>query len=151
MIWLAQAHLDAVKDAAEAAYPNECCGLLVGRRDGDDRTVDQVVESRNLASDPSNSFEIDMRLRLTLQKQLRGKGREIIGHYHSHPDGPARPSERDREQAWEPDLTWLIISVTRAGAEDVLGYAYDDRRGAFDPVSVNGLSPELDDNLWGDD
>ena len=151
MILLTQAHLDAVKHAAEAAYPNECCGLLVGRRDGANRTVDQVVESANLASDPSTRFEIDMRLRLTLQKQLRGTGREIIGHYHSHPDGPARPSARDREQAWEPQLIWLIISVTRAGAEDVLGYTYDDRRGAFDPVSVNGLSPETDDHHWGDD
>jgi proteasome lid subunit RPN8/RPN11 len=32
----------------------------------------------------------------------------LIGHYHSHPNGPAEPSPRDLAAA-EPGRLWLII------------------------------------------
>ena len=117
MMNLGLAHLEKIRHAARLAYPNECCGLLVGTREGDDLHVDQIVESANLSARPHNSFEIDMKLRLKLQKELRGTGREIVGHYHSHPDGPAEPSSRDREQAWEPELAWMILSVSEVEVE----------------------------------
>lgn len=122
MLHLSRGHRDVIVRAARNTYPNECCGLLLGRREGDDLIVDEVVESENLSAHPENSFEIDMRLRLRLQRELRGTGRDIVGHYHSHPDGPAEPSARDRAEAWEPDLIWVIVGIAASGETDIAAF-----------------------------
>lgn len=44
---------------------------------------------------------------LEAQRQAREDGLEIVGYYHSHPSGSARPSALDRRNAW-PD-TWYVI------------------------------------------
>lgn len=140
MIRLAPALIERIRAAAAAAYPHECCGLLIGGWAGDVLTVDAVEDSANLSPSPRDSFEIDLRLRLRLQKELRGTGREIVGHYHSHPDAPAAPSERDRAQAWEPEMIWLIAAVTDAGAGEVNAFRLNQGAGRFDPVPISMLA-----------
>jgi proteasome lid subunit RPN8/RPN11 len=125
-----------IRDAAASAYPDECCGLLIGHREGEALVVDGIAESANLSERPRDSFEIDLRLRLRLQKELRGTGRDIIGHYHSHPDAPAAPSERDRAQAWEPDMVWLIAGVSEGKAGDLGAFSLNETAGRFDPVPI---------------
>lgn len=125
-----------IREAARAAYPEECCGLLIGHLEGDRLVIDEIAESVNLSASPRDSFEIDLRLRLTLQKTLRGTGRDIVGHYHSHPDAPAAPSDRDRAQAWEPDMVWLIAGVTDGEVGDLAAFRLDEAAGRFDPVAI---------------
>jgi proteasome lid subunit RPN8/RPN11 len=43
---------------------------------------------------------------------------EVVGVWHSHPDHPARPSETDRNGAWE-GWSYLILSVTAEGVPDL--------------------------------
>ncbi len=101
-----------IQSAAEDAYPRECCGLLVGRTDGDDFTVTALEPSTNVGpSGAPDRFEIDPGLRIRLQRSLRGGAVAIIGHYHSHPDHIAEPSATDRAMAWEPEMVWLITAV----------------------------------------
>jgi proteasome lid subunit RPN8/RPN11 len=111
--------LRQVVEAAEAAYPGECCGLLVGRQ-----APNGVVEvarahpAANLGRQP-NRFEIDPRLWVDLARAL-GKGpTKVVGLYHSHPDGPAQPSAVDLAAAWGEELVWVIVSV--AGEPEVVG------------------------------
>jgi proteasome lid subunit RPN8/RPN11 len=105
--------LAAIVRHAEAAYPDEACGLIVGRRRrGGVLVTERIVESANLATgDSRRRFEVDPALRLTLERKLRGTGEAVIGHYHSHPDHPARPSGHDLASAYEPELAWLIVAV----------------------------------------
>ncbi len=121
MLLLKPENLKRIADHGEAAYPQEACGLLVGfsRADGDIE-VTRVAESENVAAAPGNDrFEIDPELRLRLMHEardtepagMRGASRGIIGHYHSHPDGSARPSATDLAMVWEPGLVWLITAV----------------------------------------
>jgi len=125
-----------IREVARAAYPEECCGLMIGHREGDLLVIDEIAESVNLSASPRDSFEIDLRLRLTLQKALRGTGRDIVGHYHSHPDAAAAPSERDRAQAWEPDMIWLIAGVTEGKVGDLAAFRLDEAASRFDPVAI---------------
>ena len=112
MITLRPADLKAIIEAAEAGYPSEVCGLLVGGWESGNRCqVRQVVPSENVAADPALSFEIDPALRLDLQRRLRAGHDRVVGLYHSHPDQSAQPSERDLAGAWEADLVWLVVSV----------------------------------------
>ena len=124
MIRLSVAHLDHIKAEAVAAYPTECCGLLVGNTNT--ATVRRVVPSRNmLAGHGNDRFEIDPQTRINLERALRNTSESIIGHYHSHPDHPAEPSNTDLEMAFEPELIWLIISVSGGKAIDVKAHQID--------------------------
>lgn len=107
-----QATLDAVTAAARAAYPEECCGLLIGARQGNHWRIDKAEAAANVAPKPRHDrFEVDPALHLRLQSELRGSNRAVIGHYHSHPNGQAAPSKADLEQADDPSLLWLIAAV----------------------------------------
>lgn len=111
-IALAPALADALRAAARAAYPDECCGLLEGVRDGDVFRVHALHPARNLAP-RSDRFEIDVADHIVAQKTARANGRAIIGCYHSHPDGLAEPSPTDQAGAAQEDFLWVIV----AGAE----------------------------------
>jgi len=69
-------------------------------------------EVRNL-SDRADRFELDPSVRLKTQRELREEGanEKIIGHYHSHPDAPAKPSVYDQGRAEEYGLIWMILSI----------------------------------------
>jgi proteasome lid subunit RPN8/RPN11 len=100
---------------ARSAFPRECCGLIEGVMEGSVATVAAVHPTANLATD-SDRFEIDPAEQIALLRQLRGTGREIIGCYHSHPNGRAEPSPRDRENAVGADFLWLIIALAPGDA-----------------------------------
>ena len=122
--------LEAIAAAAEASYPDEACGLLVGRWSAAGHCrVRRAVPSANLSPDPSVAFEIDPALRLDLQRRLRGGSQRVVGLYHSHPDGPARPSARDLARAWEPGLLWLIASVPAGKAVRTGAHLVERRAG----------------------
>ncbi len=123
MILFTPQQLDAMKAAATAAFPEEACGLLVGAREADDQIrVTQLAPGANLAADRRRRFEVDPALRLRLQKALRQSPRDIVGHYHSHPDGPARPSATDLAWATEPDLVWVILAVENREVGEVAAH-----------------------------
>lgn len=126
MIRLTPSHCKDITAQAERAYPYECCGLLAGIRDKEGAvTITRVVASPNtqIASPKDldtqsgrDSFEIDPQVRFDLMRALSDTAETIVGHYHSHPDHPAHPSERDLDMAFEPELTWLIVSVNAGRA-----------------------------------
>lgn len=116
---------------ARAAYPRECCGLIEGVRRADTIEALALHPTRNLAT-ASDRFEIDPAEHIRLLRTLRGTGREIVGCYHSHPDGEPKPSPRDREQASEEDFVWLIASVNADGACEIAAFVFS--AGDFTPL-----------------
>lgn len=133
--------LDQMAQSAEHAYPEECCGLLIGH--GDDATgiaVTRVAASRNVAEGRQRDrFEVDPRLRFDLMRALEGGSERIVGHYHSHPDHPARPSAHDSEMAWEPDLVWLIVSVANGRADEITAHMFDPDAGRFREIPLQSV------------
>lgn len=125
-------------DSAEAAFPAEACGLLIGRGRGQLIRVTRVVSATNLLADTPDRFELDPRDRLAVEKELRtGDGRDrIVGHYHSHTDGGAEPSGTDRAMTFEPDLAWVIIGIVDGQAIQTLAHRWDLKRGDFRPVQI---------------
>ena len=122
--------------AARGDYPDECCGLIIGHKEKQDWIVDDLAASENQSPTPARNFEVDMRLRLALQKELRGTGRGIIGHYHSHPGGDATPSATDLKSAWEDDMVWIIMAVE--DAEVMMSAAvYSDASNNFTEIDIS--------------
>lgn len=134
---LSRAKLRDIVADAESAYPEECCGLLVGRPGESGVTVTRVVPSPNLAVDDSgrprrrDRFEVDPEIRFRIMRECAGTDQDLVGHYHSHPDHPAHPSEHDLEMAFEPELVWLIVAVDQGRAGDVTAHKFDATARAF--------------------
>jgi proteasome lid subunit RPN8/RPN11 len=99
----------AMIEHARRETPHECCGLLLGRG----WTIDEAVPMPNVAATPATRFRVDERAHFELRRRLRSAlaGREIVGAYHSHPSGPARPSARDIEEAGYPEWVCLIVGL----------------------------------------
>lgn len=111
------------KEAA-AAHPDEACGLLLGR--------DAIEEARpcaNVHPDPARHFEIDPAALIAAHRAARAGGLMVLGYYHSHPTGPARPSATDRAMAGGDGRLWAIV-----GAGEVT--LWRDRPGGFEPVAL---------------
>jgi proteasome lid subunit RPN8/RPN11 len=70
-----------------------------------------------------------------VEKQARGKGLDILGFYHSHPDHPARPSEFDREQAL-PWYSYIVVSVSGGVPQDTTNWILADDRSRFLPEEM---------------
>ena len=144
MIRIPKPLLEAIMAAAEAAYPDECCGLLVGRDlDGGGVAVTAVEPSPNdAAGSRRDSFEVSPQLRFDVMRRLAAGNatattpERIVGHYHSHPDHPAEPSARDLEMAFEPDLVWLIVGVDKGRATRATAHVLDDSAGRFREIRL---------------
>jgi desampylase len=124
---------DQLLTEARTAFPRECCGLIEGIRRGNTIEATALHPTRNLATE-SDRFEIDPAEHIRLLRNLRGTGREIIGCYHSHPNGGPAPSPRDRERAVDEDLVWLIASVDASGASEAAAFVF--RSGDFAPLRL---------------
>lgn len=123
-----------------ASYPNECCGLLVGETHKSDVVVTNVYESDNLTlGDPARSFELDPKLRFDVMREMesRNDGRDIIGHYHSHPDGPAEPSATDLSMVYETHMVWMICSVSDNGMNNVGAFKPKPDASSFDVLKLD--------------
>ncbi len=136
---LSPAQLQAIERAAEAAYPEEACGLLVGRAGpGGAWQVSTVEVSANVAEPPrTRRFEVDPKLRLRLERELRESPDSIVGVYHSHPNGSAEPSETDISMIFEPDMVWLITAVTDGRAGATKAYKPTQDGAAFRPLGLD--------------
>ncbi|MCF6215010.1 MAG: M67 family metallopeptidase [Emcibacter sp.] len=111
-----------IRGHCEDNYPQEACGILIGQGG----QVTKVIPSPNLSATPEKSFEIDPALIIHHQRDCRAGSDKIIGHYHSHPDGQAVPSTHDHAQNYDEALIWVIVSVTKKGAQDMNAFATHD-------------------------
>jgi proteasome lid subunit RPN8/RPN11 len=130
-------HLDAIHRHAEASYPEECCGFLLGRSGGGSTVVERVLPAGNQREDSRhNRYLIEPETVLAAHKEARGLGLDVVGYYHSHPDHPSRPSDFDREHAW-PGLSYLIVSVQKGTVADARSWRLADDRERFDEETID--------------
>jgi proteasome lid subunit RPN8/RPN11 len=111
--------LEALRRHVEAAFPEEGCGVLLGRSQGTALRAEQAVACANAHPDRrGDRYQIDPRDLARLQRQARDRGQEIVGFYHSHPGGAAHPSATDLDQAHWLGCVYLIAEVRggQAGA-----------------------------------
>jgi proteasome lid subunit RPN8/RPN11 len=140
---LSPEQVKGLEGEAIQAFPAECCGLITGVGEGGGYRVTRLIASPNVTSaDPACSFEVDPTLRIRLERELRdqkqGASPEVlIGHYHSHPNGPAAPSSHDLAQAYEQKLIWLIIGTASGRITGMAAYRLADSGDFFDAVEIS--------------
>ncbi len=109
MISLQSAHLSKLFDHAIQANPAECCGLIGG---SDNKSSAEIYPLRNLASDPNVAYEAAPEDLFAAQRQMRERGEQLLGIYHSHPrSAEPKPSESDVRLAYYPRAVYFIIGL----------------------------------------
>jgi len=127
--------LNAMKEAAEKSYPLEACGLLIGTVNSGWQ-IDEARQIENLNRErAADRFQLDPAGYQSVDRELRGSGREIIGVFHSHPDCPAKPSPTDLESAWE-GFAYPIISICNGEVDNILCWALNENGTRFQSLSV---------------
>ena len=112
MLKISKAEFDELRSHGEETYPQECCGVLLGGREGDTRVVSSIARAGNTRSDsPRNRYSIDPRELIRIQREGRERGEDIVGFYHSHPDHPAQWSATDLAEAHWFGCSYVITSV----------------------------------------
>lgn len=113
-----------IRELAEAAWPQEACGLIEGTVEAGPVRVAGVYSLANHADEPGRGYLIDPEAFLRLERAARERGRGIVGVWHSHPHGDPAPSARDRGEAW-PGWSYLIAGVTNARMTDLRCWRLD--------------------------
>src|ERR1700756_5494722 len=107
-----------IRRHGEETYPHECCGVLLGQMDGDVRTVTSTARCGNTRTDsPQNRYHIDPKELISIQRQGRERGEDVIGFYHSHPDHPAHWSPTDLAEAHWIGCSYVITRVVEGKAD----------------------------------
>jgi proteasome lid subunit RPN8/RPN11 len=103
--------LTRIQHHAEKEYPEECCGLLIGRIEGESLSVLDVRELKNTSeTSRGHRYQISPLDLLQADNLARNAGLAVIGAYHSHPDHSPRPSRVDRDQAIM-NFLYIILAV----------------------------------------
>ncbi len=138
MIELSAQHGGELRQHAEAEYPYECCGLLLGRftTDGHKVVVETypVSNAREEAARHHRSLILPAEM-LRGERHARTRGLEVVGNYHSHPEHPAVPSAFDLEHAW-PTWSYLIVSVQQGRAADLRSWELEPDRSRFNAEEI---------------
>ena len=123
-----QAIFDQIVAHALDERPNECCGLLIGTAD----TIEDAVQARNIKRSATR-FQVEPADHFAAIRRARSAGREVIGAYHSHPNGPSGPSETDRARLTDPSMFHVIVSLAH-GTRTVRAFRIAD--GNFTPLEL---------------
>lgn len=139
-LFISHRHLHTIGRHASVSYPDECCGVLIGRAQEGGTFVERVLSVGNEREDSRhNRYLISPETILAAHKEARALGLDVVGYYHSHPDHPARPSDFDREHAW-PGVSYLIVSVEKRNVVDTRSWRLNDDRESFDEEVIDQVA-----------
>lgn len=107
MLSISQDIITKLFQHATSGLPEEVCGYLAGSG----REVTLHYPLTNIDHSPEH-FSFDPAEQFHVVREARKAGLEILANYHSHPSSPARPSEEDIKLAYDPNISYVIISLS---------------------------------------
>lgn len=110
MLRITESDYEKIVNYAVKELPNEACGLIAGVVEDKVRVVKEVYLLTN-ADASREHFSMKPEEQLASIKDMRAKGYEMFGNWHSHPETPSRPSEEDKRLAHDSGADYLILSL----------------------------------------
>ena len=125
-----------IRRLAEAAYPHEGCGVLIGAYEGDAVLVQEATSARNLWVERLfDRYDMDPADIQAADRSARARGLDAVGFWHSHPDHPARPSQFDSDRSWA-NYAYLIVTTLAGGSGDLNAFGRDDSGDGLEPIAL---------------
>jgi len=128
-----------ISDAAEEsirrhgadAYPDECCGALLGQATDSGKVIAEAVPLENARTESrENRFLVDDLAYVQVEREADRRGLALLGFYHSHPDHPAEPSRFDLDHAF-PWFSYVIVAVRSGAPEAMTCWTLTEERDRF--------------------
>jgi proteasome lid subunit RPN8/RPN11 len=122
-----------IRTDGETAYPNECCGILIGEIDNAGVKIVRRAQAINNAREDGEQYHrflITPEDMLRAEQTARAMKLDVIGFYHSHPDHPSAPSGYDKDHAL-PFYSYVIVSVDKGTAQVLTSWELTDDRSDF--------------------
>lgn len=140
MIKIGERQLEEIRRHAEAEYPHECCGLLIGRIEDEGKTR-VVAETYPVKNSWKASPQHDRMLIAPLdyaraEREADKRGLGVVGDYHSHPDHPAVPSEFDLEHSPWPTMSYIVVSICEGRAAELRSWEIAEDRSRFNEEEI---------------
>jgi proteasome lid subunit RPN8/RPN11 len=111
MLILPREHYLAMVSHARAGLPHEACGLFAGEAGEDGVKIVRAVYCLKNIDKSARHFSLSPEEQFKAVKDMRARGFVLLGNFHSHPETPARPSAEDIRLAFDPRLSYIIISL----------------------------------------
>lgn len=100
-----------MKAHAEATYPNECVGAMIGTISNGNKVVESALKLENSAEGSQRAYyQLSPEHLMKADRAARDQGKELIGIYHSHPDCDAYFSETDLKNSC-PWYSFVVLSI----------------------------------------
>ncbi len=130
MIRIIQNVAGDIIEHAKKDTPVEACGYLAGKNGIITKSfrmtnIDNSTE--HFSFDPDEQFEV--------VRKARSEGLEIIANYHSHPATPARPSQEDISLAYDPDISYMIVSLA-GDTEDIKSFSIKESEVKIQEIKI---------------
>ena len=136
MITLDPRTLDAIREHGREAYPEECCGALLGTGGNGSARVARIARMDNARRDERRRrYVIEPLEYARVERQADAESLSVLGFYHSHPDHPAVPSEYDREHGF-PFFHYIVLSVGAGVPGEAASWVLSEDRGAFEREEI---------------
>ncbi|MBI2486411.1 MAG: M67 family metallopeptidase [Deltaproteobacteria bacterium] len=136
MVKIVRSAYEGIIKHAESGYPNEVCGVLIGK----DEEITNFKECRNLNQERARDrYELDDRSFNEADNWARSNGMDILGIYHSHPDHASEYSEFDRQRAW-PYWIYMIFSINSGKYNDARAWILKDFGSHFEEEKIELIS-----------
>jgi proteasome lid subunit RPN8/RPN11 len=107
MIEIDRRFYDEMVEHGLAGFPNEACGLLVGK----EGLPIKFFAMKNRDGSPV-TYRLDPKEQLQVFEEMDGEGWDLLGIFHTHTHSEAYPSETDRKQAFYPEAYHLVMSLS---------------------------------------
>ncbi len=124
-----------MRSHAERAYPEECCGAMVGAAEAGVKSVYRAVPFENVfQGDRTKHYEIRPEDLLESDRIARETGQQVVGIYHSHPNGGAYFSDQDLRDSW-PWYSFVVLSVVEGRFDQARAFILRDGRAEPEKLS----------------
>lgn len=122
---------------AQAAYPDECCGAMLGRMEGSNKTVSIALRLENVSQGSRRArYELRPEDLLHADREARRRDMDLIGIYHSHPDCGAYFSETDLKNSC-PWYSFVILSIAKGAFDHANSWLPDAERTAAEKEELS--------------
>ena len=123
MLQISKAIHDEMIAHAKAVYPQEACGFLVGKagQAGQPAQARYFLAIENM-DHSTVTYTMDPRQQLKAFKRIASDGLDLLGIFHSHVASAAEPSQTDRQMAFYPEVSYLIVSLADMNKPDLKSF-----------------------------
>jgi proteasome lid subunit RPN8/RPN11 len=124
MITLTRKIHDEMIAHAKAGYPNEACGILAGKKEGEG----SIFFPMKNTDESAISYFMEPKEQLQVFKRMRELNLVMTGIFHSHVASVAYPSQKDVRLAYYPEASYLIVSLSHSNAPNLRSYKIVDEK-----------------------